>query len=100
MNALVVAPLDHPLVASLFDALVQAHRFSARERSVLQEVLLGRSSAAIARQLGLRETTVHKHLHSIFARTETESRQRLCELALRLAAQRRVVQPRPLAVAA
>lgn len=88
------------LIVQLFDALVQTHRFSGRERAVLQQVLLGRSSVVIARRLGLRETTVHKHMHSIFARTSTDGRQRLYDLALRLAAQRSIVQPRRLAVAA
>jgi DNA-binding NarL/FixJ family response regulator len=88
------------LVALLFDALVRTHRFSAREREVLQQVLLGRNSGVIARRLGLRETTVHKHMHSIFARTGTDERRRLYDLALRLAAQRSILQPRRLAVVA
>jgi DNA-binding NarL/FixJ family response regulator len=88
------------LIALLFDALVQTYRFSVRERAVLRHVLLGRSSAVIARRLGLRETTIHKLMHSIFARTSTDGRQRLHDLALRLAAQRSIVQPWRLSVAA
>jgi DNA-binding NarL/FixJ family response regulator len=88
------------LIVLLFDALVRSHRFSARERAVLRHVLLGRSSAVIAQRLGLRETTVHKHMHSIFARTGTDGRRRLYDLALRLAAQRSLVPPLRLAPAA
>lgn len=88
------------LIALLFDALVHSYRFSVRERAILRHVLLGRSSAAIARRLGLRESTIHKHMHSIFARTGTDGRQRLHDLALRLAAQLSVAQPRGLAMAA
>ena len=91
---------SNELVRLLFDALVCTHRFSTREREVLQQVLLGRNTGVIARRLGLRESTIHKHMHSIFARTKTDGRQRLHDLALRLAAQRSCVLPRRLSVAA
>lgn len=91
---------SNELVALLFDALVRTHRFSARERAVLRHVLLGRNANVIGRRLGLRESTVHKHMHSIFTRTKTDGRQRLYELALRLAAQRSMAQRRRLAIVA
>ncbi|HLT36791.1 MAG TPA: LuxR C-terminal-related transcriptional regulator [Enhygromyxa sp.] len=83
------------LVVLLLDALVRSHRFSARERAILGHVLLGRSSGAIARALRLRETTVHKHMHAIFARTGVADRRRLFDLALRLAATQTIVAPQP-----
>lgn len=89
------------LVVLLLDALVRTYRFSARERAILGHLLLGRHSGAIARALRIRETTVHKHMHAIFARTRTDDRRRLFDLALRLAAQHTIVAPRRrLAVAA
>lgn len=89
------------LVVLLLDALIRTYRFSARERAILGHLLLGRHSQAIARALRLRESTVHKHMHAIFARTKTPDRRRLFDLALRLAAQQTVVAPaRRLAVVA
>lgn len=89
------------LVVLLLDALVRSYRFSARERAILGHMLLGRHSGAIARALRIRETTVHKHMHAIFARTKTDGRRRLFDLALRLAAQHTIAAPpRRLAVAA
>jgi DNA-binding CsgD family transcriptional regulator len=88
------------LVVLLLDALVRTFRFSDRERAVLGHVLCNRSSLVIARLMGIRETTVHKLMHSIFARTATEDRRRLFDLALRLAAQQCIVAPRRLAVVA
>jgi DNA-binding NarL/FixJ family response regulator len=89
------------LAVLLLDALVRSYRFSARERAILGHMLLGRHAGAIARTLRLRETTVHKHMHAIFARTKTDDRRRLFDLALRLAAQQTIVAPqRQLAIAA
>ncbi|PRQ09904.1 hypothetical protein ENSA7_03620 [Enhygromyxa salina] len=48
----------------------------------------------IAARLRIRETSVHKHMHRIFAATQTNSRKRLLDLALRLAA-RRSASPAP-----
>ena len=47
---------------------------SAREREVLAELLRGRSNAAIARRLGLKESTVKTHVSSILHKTGSRSR--------------------------
>ncbi|MFO7564606.1 MAG: hypothetical protein R6X02_18320 [Enhygromyxa sp.] len=89
------------LVVLLLDALVRSYRFCPIERAILGHMLLGRHAGTIARTLQLRETTVHKHMHAIFARTRTEDRRRLFDLALRLAAQHTLVaSPRRLTIAA
>jgi hypothetical protein len=43
---------------------------------------------AIAWRLGIRSTTVHKHMHRIYAKTGARERGELHAIALRLAAQR------------
>ncbi|PRQ04221.1 Bacterial regulatory protein, luxR family [Enhygromyxa salina] len=63
-----------------------AYSFTAREQEVLHYVLFGHTPAAIAWRLEIRETTVHKHIHRIFAKTNTDTRKRLLDLALRLTA--------------
>jgi DNA-binding CsgD family transcriptional regulator len=74
------------LLAPLVDALATRFALSPVETSVLGLVLAGRNCERIAARLGLRETTVHKHLHRVCAKTGTESRQELFDLGLRLAA--------------
>ncbi|WP_219907894.1 LuxR C-terminal-related transcriptional regulator, partial [Enhygromyxa salina] len=78
----------------LVDAATEAFAFTQRERHVLHHVLYGRSTQVIAARLRIRETSVHKHMHRIFAATQTNSRKRLLDLALRLAA-RRSASPAP-----
>ncbi|KIG12456.1 hypothetical protein DB30_01448 [Enhygromyxa salina] len=75
----------------LVDAATEAFAFTRNERLVVRHLLYGRSAAVIAGRLGIRETSVHKHMHRIFAVTKTDSRKRLLDLALRLAARRSVV---------
>ena len=41
---------------------------SARERQVLRALLVGQSNKEIARELGIMEDTVKKHLKSVFAK--------------------------------
>jgi DNA-binding NarL/FixJ family response regulator len=58
---------------ALVQQLLAAHRaedplenLSAREREVLALMAEGRSNAGIARELWVTESTVEKHVHSIF----------------------------------
>lgn len=91
------------LISQLVDALVSAHRLSDYEEQVIHHVLFGRSCGAIAWRLGLRETTVHKHMHRILAKTGCDARRDLYTLGLRLAARagiRRTTQPLAVAAAA
>lgn len=59
-----------------------------RDEQILRHYLFGRSCAATAAHVGLRETTVHKHLHRLFSRTQTQSRRELLHHGLQLDRQR------------
>jgi DNA-binding NarL/FixJ family response regulator len=74
------------LVDRLVDALMAAFALSEWEEQVVHHMLFGRSCHAIGRKLGIRETTVHKHIHRVFGKTHTQDRRGLYDLALRLAA--------------
>lgn len=90
---------SNELLTRLVETLTRTFAFSPREQQVLDGVLFGHTAAAIAWRLGIRETSVHKHMHRIFAKTKTDSRKRLLDLALRLAANDAfVTAPRPAAV--
>jgi DNA-binding CsgD family transcriptional regulator len=58
---------------------------SVVEQQVLYHFLFGRSAELTGARLGIRDTTVHKHLHRIYAKTRTESRRALIDLGVRLA---------------
>jgi LuxR family maltose regulon positive regulatory protein len=58
--------------------------FSAREREVLRQLMLGHSNKAIGRKLGLTEPTVKFHLRNIFRKLEVRKR----TLAVAIAQQR------------
>ncbi|PRP90158.1 Bacterial regulatory protein, luxR family [Enhygromyxa salina] len=79
------------LIKRLVDSLERAFRLGEYELQVVHHVLFGRSCGAIAWRLGIRETTVHKHLHRLFAKTRCDSRRELYDLALRLAARDEIV---------
>jgi DNA-binding NarL/FixJ family response regulator len=76
------------LTARLVDALIETYTLGEAEQQIVNHLLFGRSSKAIAQRLGIRETTVHKHMHRIFAKTKTDNRRELFDFALRLSAQR------------
>jgi DNA-binding CsgD family transcriptional regulator len=57
------------------------------EQQLLFHFLFGRSAAATAQRLGVREATVEKHLQRIYATTKTDSRRALLHLGLSLAKQ-------------
>jgi len=73
------------LDAGIRRIVVPGPRLTARETEVLRYVRDGWSNAAIARRLGVAESTVVKHLEHIYARSGVHSRTqavRLCEPAL------------------
>jgi DNA-binding NarL/FixJ family response regulator len=72
------------LITQLVDALVHAFPLSEWEEQVVHHVLFGRNCGAIGWRLGIRETTVHKHMHRLYAKTGCDSRRELYDLALRL----------------
>ena len=74
------------LIEKLVGALLSSFTLGEWEEQVVHHMLFGRSSHAIAYRLGIRETTVHKHMHRVFAKTSTQDRRGLYELGLRLAA--------------
>ena len=83
------------LIPRLADAVLTTVSLGSRERRVLREVLAGRSCEAIARDMGLRTTTIHKHLHRIHAKTGTDSRRALYDFALRQAAYASIMATQP-----
>lgn len=76
------------LITRLVDTLIASFTLTEYERQVVHQALFGRSSVAIAQRLRIRETTVHKHMHRIYAKTRTDGRAGLYALALGLAARR------------
>jgi DNA-binding CsgD family transcriptional regulator len=76
------------VIDRLVDALLRTFTLTAYEEQVAHHMLFGRSCEAIAWRLGIRSTTVHKHMHRIYAKTGARERGELHALALRLAAQR------------
>lgn len=81
------------MVRELEKALARTYRFTRSERLILRELVAGASVESIARGLELRTTSIHKHMHRIFAKTRTEGRQALLKLGMRLAARRRIFAP-------
>jgi DNA-binding CsgD family transcriptional regulator len=76
------------VIDRLVDALLGVFTLTAYEEQVAHHMLFGRSCEAIAWRLGVRSTTVHKHMHRIYAKTSARDRGELYAIALRLAAQR------------
>ncbi|MCA9702184.1 MAG: helix-turn-helix transcriptional regulator, partial [Myxococcales bacterium] len=85
------------LLAPLVAALEATFSLSTVEVEILRLLLANRSCARIAQRLSLRETTVHKHLHRICAKTNTNGRDQLFDLGLRLSAREVVVSSQKLA---
>lgn len=61
----------------------QAPNLTVREKEVLELVLRGHRNGAIADKLGLSTSTIKWHMHSIYKKTKTETREQL--LAHRIA---------------
>lgn len=64
--------------------LGQRHRLTAREQDILERVLCGSSNQEIGRVLEISRATVKWHMHNLFAKTNTNSRESLLRLALQL----------------
>ncbi|HEX4087574.1 MAG TPA: helix-turn-helix transcriptional regulator [Trebonia sp.] len=64
------ATIPQPIAA----ALRSAHRLSARERTVFQFLGAGYDNRSIARELGVSERTVKRHVTVILAKLRLESR--------------------------
>lgn len=85
-HAIRTAQLIHRLV----DSLERSFPLDEWEQQVVHHVLFGRSCGAIAWRLGIRETTVHKYMHRLFAKTGCDCRKDIYDLALRLAAREQI----------
>jgi DNA-binding CsgD family transcriptional regulator len=72
------------LVAGLRDA----YQLREREQAVARSLLFGRNSDAIAERLGIAERSVVQDIQDLFAKTNTDSRESLMRLALRIAGAR------------
>jgi DNA-binding CsgD family transcriptional regulator len=76
-DARVAVRLEGAQAPELAPLLVAAFGLTARERRVTELVAQGRSTRAIAAQLGVSAYTVQDHLRSIFAKSGTASRSEL-----------------------
>ena len=67
------------------DQMSRRYKLTTREREILQLVMAGESNAmAIGKLLELSRATVKWHLHNIFAKTGTDTREGLLRRALQL----------------
>jgi DNA-binding CsgD family transcriptional regulator len=82
--------MANEMLARVIKGLRTCCPLSDRDQHLLYHYLFGRSAEATGQRLGIRETTVHKHLHRIFTKTHTDNRRELLELGLRLAKQHRI----------
>ncbi|MFQ5899045.1 MAG: response regulator [Candidatus Methylomirabilia bacterium] len=69
-----------------------SEKLSQREHDVLEQLVQGQSNAAIARALGLSETTVRFHLRNILSKLHAQSR---TEAAVQAVSRGLVPPPRP-----
>ena len=66
------------------ERLAHKYKLTEREREILTRVLAGKSSRKIAVELEIQAGTVKWYMHNIFAKTNTETREKLLRLALSL----------------
>jgi DNA-binding CsgD family transcriptional regulator len=64
------------------DRMARRAKLSKRELAVLDLVLLGRTSADVAKALGITERTARFHVGNIFAKLQADSRSDLLRLLL------------------
>jgi DNA-binding CsgD family transcriptional regulator len=79
--------MANEMLARVIKGIARCCPLTARDQHLLFHYLFGRSAEATGQRLGIRETTVHKHLHRIFSKTHTDNRRELLELGLRVAKQ-------------
>lgn len=58
---------------------LESYLLTAREKTIVLELLKGLSNKAIASQLFIAESTVKKHVQNIFKKLEVSSRQELVQ---------------------
>jgi DNA-binding CsgD family transcriptional regulator len=83
--------MANEMLTRIIEGLSRAFPLSPRERELLYHFLFGVSAAVTGERIGIRETSVHKHLHRIYAKSGTETRRGLLEFGLALANQHRIV---------
>jgi DNA-binding CsgD family transcriptional regulator len=64
--------------------LAHRHKLTTREQNILELVLEGRTNTQISRALDISRATVKWHMHNVFAKTNTGTRESLLRLALQL----------------
>jgi DNA-binding CsgD family transcriptional regulator len=64
--------------------LARHHKLTSREQDILELVLEGRTNTQIGRVLDISRATVKWHMHNVFAKTNTGTRESLLRLALQL----------------
>lgn len=64
--------------------LARRHKLTSREQDILELVLEGRTNTQIGRMLDISRATVKWHMHNVFAKTNTGTRESLLRLALQL----------------
>jgi DNA-binding CsgD family transcriptional regulator len=64
--------------------LARCHKLTSREQDILELVLEGRTNTQIGRVLDISRATVKWHMHNVFAKTNTGTRESLLRLALQL----------------
>jgi DNA-binding CsgD family transcriptional regulator len=75
--------------------LARHHKLTSREQDILELVLEGRTNTQIGRMLDISRATVKWHMHNVFAKTNTGTRESLLRLALQLGGAEPVVDPLP-----
>lgn len=75
--------------------LARCHKLTSREQNILELVLEGRSNAQIGRVLDISRATVKWHMHNVFAKTNTGTRESLLRLALQLGGSDPGIDPLP-----
>jgi DNA-binding CsgD family transcriptional regulator len=79
--------------------LARRHKLTSREQDILELVLEGRTNTQIGRVLDISRATVKWHMHNVFAKTNTGTRESLLRLSLQLGgsepAEQGVVIPAP-----
>jgi DNA-binding CsgD family transcriptional regulator len=76
----VVRDIETP--ADLSAEVGRAHKLTAREQDVLDGVVRGWSNERIAREIDVSRATVKWHMHNVFAKTNTGTREDLLRLVL------------------